>query len=180
MSKAENVIAMLFLHDVRQEARNEGKATAARGVKCLRETVCLDAFVAEWTIAKMAWVDQQATRIKNPLLYSALKHMIHNDVKPTHSEAGERFNRYGFHTFQLLQDDQPEHGLGTLFFQGFCSRLEEIPRKPRLFGKKDISPHEHMEIMDAVHKACWSLSGDLESVLEAIRPRVTKELMDLL
>ncbi len=179
MGTAEQVVAMLFVQDIRKEARAKADEAAGRGVKCLREEPCWEAFVREWTVAKLAWVERHAMSLTDSLLRDALAHRISDAVTAYDGGDDVRYVDYRMVVIEREQSTEATHGVASLFLRGFRNRMRSVPRKPGLFGKKELTPHQQVEIMDAVGKACWTLDRDLEVVLEAIRPRVTRELMDL-
>lgn len=138
-------------------------------VKRLREEAWREAFVKEWPVAKLAWIERKETCITNPTLLAALKQRLQEAVVAYDGEDDVRFIDYKMTAIEIDHKMRSLHSLASLFLRGLQNRMKNT-HKSKLFGKQEFSPHEKIEIMDVVNKACWALPGDLNSFLEAIRP----------
>lgn len=159
--------------------REAAHALVKQRVKRLREEAWREAFVKEWPVAKLAWIERREGCVTNPTLLSALKQRLQEVVVAYDGDGDVRFVDYKMTAIEMDHNMHSQHSLTSTFLRGLQNRMKKNSPKFKLFGKQELTPHEKVEIMDAVNKACWSLSGDLAVVLEAIRPRVTPELMDL-
>ena len=169
-------MCLLFLHEIRDQAQKIGKGLT-KDVRSLSEELCLNAFVNEWTIARLAWIDHLSGSITNASLHLALKSKILEAVNTYNGPGKIKFDDYKWLIFEEANDAQRPPTPGSLFLSGFNERLSRIPSKSSSAPRMKLTPHEETEIMMVVIDSCWVEGFDLNSTLEAFRSKATAEII---
>lgn len=173
-------MCLLFLHEIRHQAQEAGKGLSRKGVKCLSEKPCLDAFVNEWTIAQMARIERLAEELSDLPLRGAVRHMVLEAVNAYDGRGGTRFVDYCI-LAQSPEDASQSRPTtpGSLFLLGFGERLALIPAKSVFSPRKKLSPHEQVEVMLAVSQSYAQSGFSLAATLETFRPRAIAEIISI-
>lgn len=173
-------MCLLFLHEIRHQAQEAGKGLNRKGVKCLGEKPCLDAFINEWTIAQMARIERLAEELSDQSLRGAAKHMVLEAVNAFDGMGETRFVDYCL-LVQSPDDDSQSRPTtpGSLFLLGFGARLTCIPAKSIFSPRKKLSPHEQVEVMLVVSQSYSQPGFSLAATLEALRPKATAEIISI-
>ncbi len=171
-------MCLLFLHGIREQGLEAGKELSRKGVKCLGERACLDAFVNEWTMVQMARIERLAEELSDQSLRGAIKHMILEAVNAYDGMGAIRFVDYSI-LVQSPEDDSQSRPTtpGSLFLLGFGERLARIPAKSIFSPRKKLFAHEQVEIMIAVSQSQIQPGFSLAATLEALRPKATAEIV---
>ncbi len=173
-------MCLLFLHEIRHQAQEAGNGLSRKGIKCLGEKPCLDAFINEWTMAQMARIEQLAEELSDPSLRGAVKHMVLEAVNAYDGMGETRFVDYCI-LAQSPKDASQNRPTtpGLLFLLGFGERLAHIPAKSIFSPRKKLSPHEQVEVMLAVSQSYAQPGFSLAATLEAFRPRAIAEIISI-
>ena len=180
MATQENAICLLFLHELREQAKELGTGLSKRGVKCLTEKPCLEAFVNEWTIARLAWIERLSESMTSDPLRQAVKRMILEAVNTYDGPGETTFVDYQLSLLSPEEEDQSHpKTAGSLFLSGFGARMERVPPKSFFAKRLKLTPHEQVELMMVVNQSCWTPGLDLTSTLEAFRSRAVAEIISV-
>ncbi len=173
-------MCLLFLHEIRHQAQEAGNGLSRRGVKCLGEKPCLDAFINEWTMAQMARIERLTEELSDQSLRGAVKHMVLEAVNAYDDRGETRFVDYCI-LAQSPEDASQNRPTtpGSLFLLGFGERLAHIPAKSIFSPRKKLSPHEQVEVMLAVSQSYSQPGFSLAATLEAFRPRAIAEIVSI-
>jgi hypothetical protein len=181
MSKKE-LVCQGFIAGVRQDALNTGEMIARQLreqglISSLEDHLCLNTFAAEWSFARLIWLELQAKKIAD----SKLRKSLLTEIAISKTEL--------LRLIPDLKELQPDYlmmammhengekdpaghpyGPGPFISWRYRKHVEAITRTverdpPRLMPSEKVAEEEGMLMMLLGDKTCWYLRTELNKLL---------------